>query len=91
MMDIPAFCAAAFHYALLVSVRECELSSDESCSIEEKECLHQAGPNAKYLCALAGSGIKNFGSHSVKIVLHAARLKSMESLAAAVVHKNGRL
>ncbi|KAL3779203.1 hypothetical protein ACHAW5_009911 [Stephanodiscus triporus] len=91
MTDVPALCAAAFHYASLVSVRERELSSDESCSVEERECLHQAGPDAKYLCALAGSGIEDFGSHSVKIALDAARLKSIESLAAAVVRRNGRL
>ena len=91
MTDVPALCAAAFHYSSLVSVRERELSSDESCSVEESECLQQAGPDAKYLCALAGSGIEDFGSHSVKIALDAARLKSMESLAVAVVRKNGRL
>jgi (p)ppGpp synthase/HD superfamily hydrolase len=55
------------------------------CSIEETECLHRAGSDAKYLCALAGSGIENFGTHAVKIALDAARLKSMEMLASAVV------
>ena len=96
MTDVSALCAASFHYATSVSVRERELSSSssddyESCPIEERECLHQAGADAKYLCALAGSGIEDYGSHSVKIALDSARLKSMENLAAAVVRKNGRL
>ncbi|KAL3823532.1 hypothetical protein ACHAXA_007210 [Cyclostephanos tholiformis] len=91
MTDVSALCAAAFHYASSVSVRERELSMDESCPVEVRECLHQAGADAKYLCALAGSGIEDFGSHSVKIALDTARLKSMESLAAAVMRKNGRL
>lgn len=94
MTDVPALCAAAFHYASLVSVRERDLSlvsNDDSCPVEESECLHQAGSDAKYLCALAGSGIEDFGSHTVKIALDAARLKSMETLAAAVVRKHGRL
>ncbi len=53
LIDVSALCAAAFHYASLVSVQEHELSSDESCSVEESECLQQAGSDAKYLCALA--------------------------------------
>jgi ppGpp synthetase/RelA/SpoT-type nucleotidyltranferase len=106
MTDPESLCAAAFHYASLVAVRERELSltmttsmgttrnnnDDDSCPVEENECLYQAGPDAKYLCALAGSGIEDFGSLTVKIALDAARLKSMESLAAAVMSlKNGRL
>lgn len=93
MTDVPALCAAAFHYSSLVSVRENELcgGSNQSCSLEEKECLKTAGSDAKYLCALAGCGIENFGTHAVKIALDAARLKSMETLAAKVVRKNGRL
>lgn len=102
MTDPESLCAAAFHYASLVAVRERELSltmtskgtgnDDESCLVEENECLYQAGPDARYLCALAGSGIEDFGSLTVKIALDAARLKSMESLAAAVLSlKNGRL
>lgn len=100
MTDPESLCAAAFHYASLVAVRERELSlskgtgndDDESCPVQENECLYQAGPDAKYLCALAGSGIEDFGSLTVKIALDAARLKSMESLAASVMSlKNGRL
>jgi ppGpp synthetase/RelA/SpoT-type nucleotidyltranferase len=98
--DVPALCASAFHYSSLVAVREREVMSLSSssmsgsggdtervmeCSIEETECLHRAGSDAKYLCALAGSGIENFGTHAVKIALDAARLKSMEMLASAVV------
>ena len=30
--------------------------------------------NTKYLCTLAGSGIKNFGSHTVKMAIDATRL-----------------
>jgi len=97
MTDAPALCAAAFHYSSLVAVRErdldihCDASDNNSCSLEEEECLRQAGSDAKYLCALAGSGVENFGTHAVKIALDAARLKSMETLAATVVRKNGKL
>jgi len=93
MTDAPTLCAAAFHYSSLVSVRERELgiSTAESCSVEEGECLKAAGSDAKYLCSLAGSGIEEFGTHAVKIALDAARLKSMETLAAKVVRKNGKL
>mmetsp|Transcript_41042 Transcript_41042/g.74000 ORF Transcript_41042/g.74000 Transcript_41042/m.74000 type:complete len:888 (+) Transcript_41042:179-2842(+) len=95
MTDAPTLCAAAFHYGSLVSVRERELmdlTEEELCSVEaENECLRTAGSDAKYLCALAGSGIENFGTHAVKIALDAARLKSMETLATTVVRKNGKL
>jgi len=92
MTDVPTLCAAAFHYSSLVSVREHELDiHEESCSVEENECLQTAGSDAKYLCALAGSGIENFGTHAVKIALDAAKLKSMETLATTVVRKNGKL
>ena len=93
MTDVPTLCAAAFHYSSLVSVREHELDINgaDTCSIEESECLQTAGSDAKYLCALAGSGIENFGTHAVKIALDAARLKSMETLATTVVRKNGKL
>eukprot|EP00578_Thalassiosira_sp_NH16_P024721 CAMPEP_0181095424 /NCGR_PEP_ID=MMETSP1071-20121207/10509_1 /TAXON_ID=35127 /ORGANISM="Thalassiosira sp., Strain NH16" /LENGTH=904 /DNA_ID=CAMNT_0023177799 /DNA_START=157 /DNA_END=2871 /DNA_ORIENTATION=- len=92
MTDVPTLCAAAFHYSSLVSVRERELNKyDESCFVEESQCLQTAGSDAKYLCALAGSGVENFGTHAVKIALDAARLKSMETLAATVVRKNGKL
>jgi ppGpp synthetase/RelA/SpoT-type nucleotidyltranferase len=86
--DVPALCASAFHYSSLVAVRERELNSDnnmESCSLEEEKCLLHAGSDAKYLCALAGSGIEHYGTHAVKIALDAARLKSMEVLASEVV------
>lgn len=59
--------------------------------MEEHSCLQNAGLDAQYLCALAGSGIENSGTHAVKIALDAARLKSMETLAAAVVRTNGKL
>jgi hypothetical protein len=80
MTNDPTICAAAFHYASLVLVYKHKQSLDKSCSFEESECLHlhQAGPNTKYLCALTGSGIKNVGSHLVKIALNAPGLKSME-------------
>ena len=83
--DVPALCASAFHYSSLVAVRERELDLDMECSIEEEECIHNAGSDAKFLCALAGSGIESFGTHAVKIALDAARLKSMEALASEVV------
>eukprot|EP00970_Alexandrium_tamarense_P016707 scaffold7172_cov119-Alexandrium_tamarense.AAC.14 len=100
MSDVPALCASAFHYCSLVSVRERDLNSIRSsnvevdegeCSVENQECLDSAGSDAKYLCALAGSGVENYGNHAVKIALDAARLKSMESLATTVVRKNGKL
>ena len=93
MLDVPALCAAAYHYTSLVSVRERELNINpkEECSLEERECLETAGNDAKYLCALAGSGIEQFGTHAVKIALDAARLKSMETLATTVVCKNGKV
>jgi ppGpp synthetase/RelA/SpoT-type nucleotidyltranferase len=93
MTDVPALCAAAFHYSSLVAVRERELdiTGEDTCSVEESECLQNAGSDAKYLCALAGSGVENFGTHAVKIALDAARLKSMETLATTVVRKNGKL
>lgn len=93
MLDVPALCAAAYHYSSLVSVRERELNinTEEECSLEERECLETAGNDAKYLCALAGSGIEQFGTHAVKIALDAARLKSMETLATTVVCKNGKV
>ncbi|KAL7551402.1 hypothetical protein ACHAWF_014597 [Thalassiosira exigua] len=94
MTDVPALCAAAFHYSSLLSVRERELNPLNDgiiCSYEERECLRTAGSDAKYLCALAGSGIETFGAHAVKIALDAAKLKSMETLAATVVRKNGKL
>ncbi|KAL7548578.1 hypothetical protein ACHAWF_018872 [Thalassiosira exigua] len=93
MTDVPALCAAAFHYSSLLSVRERELNPLNDgiiCSYEERECLRTAGSDAKYLCALAGSGIETFGAHAVKIALDAAKLKSMETLAEAVVRKNGK-
>ncbi|KAK1746151.1 RelA/SpoT family protein [Skeletonema marinoi] len=83
--DVPALCASAFHYSSLVAVRERELDSDMECSLEEHKCIQHAGSDAKYLCALAGSGIESFGTHAVKIALDAARLKSMETLASEVV------
>jgi ppGpp synthetase/RelA/SpoT-type nucleotidyltranferase len=83
--DVPALCASAFHYSSCVSVRERELNSDMECSLEEDKCLRHAGSDAKYLCALAGSGIEHYGTHAVKIALDAARLKSMEMLASEVV------
>lgn len=105
MTDVPALCAAAYHYSSLVSVRERELlqlmtsdnnnddNNDTLCPVEEAECLETAGSDAKYLCALAGSGIEAFGTHAVKIALDAARLKSMETLASDLVvssvKKNG--
>ena len=90
MTDVPALCAAAYHYTSLVSVRERELD-DDTCPIEaERQCLETAGKDAKYLCALAGSGIEQFGNHAVKIALDAARLKSMEALATTLVCNNGR-
>ena len=100
MTDVPALCAAAYHYSSLVSVRERELmntimvddhDNDDTCPVEaERECLQTAGKDAKYLCALAGSGIEQFGNHAVKIALDAARLKSMEVLATTLVCNNGR-
>lgn len=92
MTDSPTLCAAAFHYSSLVSVRERELNPNcvDSCTLEG-ECLRTAGSDAKYLCSLAGSGIEEFGTHAVKIALDAARLKSMETLAATVVTKKGKL
>lgn len=83
--DVPALCASAFHYSSLVAVRERELNPELECSLEEQKCLTNAGSDAKYLCALAGSGIESFGTHAVKIALDAARLKSMETLASEVV------
>jgi len=83
--DVPALCASAFHYSSLVAVRERELNTDTECSLDEHSCLQNAGSDAKYLCALAGSGIEGFGTHAVKIALDAARLKSMETLASEVV------
>ncbi len=83
--DVPALCASAFHYSSLVAVRERELNPELECSLETQKCLTNAGSDAKYLCALAGSGIESFGTHAVKIALDAARLKSMETLASEVV------
>mmetsp|Transcript_3566 Transcript_3566/g.5420 ORF Transcript_3566/g.5420 Transcript_3566/m.5420 type:complete len:989 (+) Transcript_3566:180-3146(+) len=83
--DVPALCASAFHYSSLVAVRERELDPELECSLEEEKCITNAGSDAKYLCALAGSGIESFGTHAVKIALDAARLKSMETLASEVV------
>jgi len=83
--DVPALCASAFHYSSLVAVREREMNPELECSLEEQKCLTNAGSDAKYLCALAGSGIESFGTHAVKIALDAARLKSMETLASEVV------
>ncbi|KAL7469570.1 hypothetical protein ACHAXS_009819 [Conticribra weissflogii] len=106
MTDVPALCASAFHYCSLVSVRERTVQSANSftstlteCSIEEHACLQShssdeplsISPDAQYLCALAGSGIENFGPHAVKIALDAARLKSVESLAGSVIRTKGKL
>ena len=43
------------------------------CSLEEHKCIQHAGSDAKYLCALAGSGIESFGTHAVKIALERAK------------------
>mmetsp|Transcript_29255 Transcript_29255/g.60806 ORF Transcript_29255/g.60806 Transcript_29255/m.60806 type:complete len:919 (+) Transcript_29255:256-3012(+) len=106
MTDVPALCASAFHYCSLVSVRERTIQSTNSpvstlteCSIEEHACLQShlseepssISPDAQYLCALAGSGIENFGPHAAKIALDAARLKSVETLAASVIKTKGKL
>lgn len=95
MTDVPALCASAFHYCSLVSIRERmvdgEIPDYAECSVEETICLDAGGADARYLCALAGSGVEEFGSHAVKIALDAARLKSMEMLATSVVGKTGKI
>lgn len=94
LTGVSVLCAAAFHYCSLVAVREREaeeasgLGGGEECGVEEEECLRQAGADAKFLCALAGSGIEEYGAHAVKIALDSAKLKSMETLAASVVRSN---
>ena len=62
LAGVSVLCAAAFHYCSLVAVREREVEEAaggggrEECGVEEEECLRQAGADAKFLCALAGSG-----------------------------------
>jgi len=64
LAGVSVLCAAAFHYCSLVAVREREAEEAsggggggrEECGVEEEECLRQAGADAKFLCALAGSG-----------------------------------
>ncbi|KAL3800455.1 hypothetical protein HJC23_011692 [Cyclotella cryptica] len=87
MSDVTALIASAFHYCSLVDVREREVtgSTGSQCPAERKCLQSTQDPDAKYLCALAGSGIESYPPHSMKIALDAARLKSVETLAQSVV------
>jgi hypothetical protein len=85
MSDVSALIGSAFHYCSLVGVRERETGSVSRDGPDLMSSALFSDPDTKYLCALAGSGIEAYSPHSMKIALDAARLKSIEALAARVV------
>lgn len=90
MSDVSALIGSAFHYCSLVGVREREFSNTSSEGVNLMDSALCADPDTKYLCALAGSGIESYSPHSMKIALDAARLKSIETVAANVVKTSSR-
>lgn len=92
MSDVSALIGSAFHYCSLVGVRERETgvtsSTNEGPDLMSSSLCSDL--DTKYLCALAGSGIESYSPHSMKIALDAARLKSIEALAATVVKSSSR-